>query len=1140
VTQPIADSLLGRTVGHYEIVSRLGGGGMGVVYKAHDRKLGRDVALKFLPQQWSHDEGAKQRFIREAQAASATHHPNICIVHDIDTADDGQLFIVMGYCNGPTLKQRLESGPLPIDEALDIATQVADGLAKAHGSGVVHRDIKPGNVILTEDGVRIVDFGLATFVDALQLTVQGSTIGTAAYMSPEQVRGEQADARADVWALGVVLYEMLTGHVPFRGAYAEAIGYAIRHDDPRPIRAERLEVPEDVEQLVFRALHKDAAVRFATAREMGRALRQVRGLSVPQELRTAAVDIGDALRTSRTAVAERRRRQVWYGAAAAVVAGAAIVALALLPVRRVAVTIAPLANDTADPTLDDYRMALTQEVIAQLADARLIRVLPYERLQEIVQQFREAGRDVSGADAVRAVAAYSEGDVLLVPALVYDRANREWRGRVEVRANSGVISTLDTDPIESSLAKDTAYRLAVALAGRIGDHFLEDAPVWVRAGQAIRGLMRGDASPPGSRLRTLDAAAAFERGLHWYEQMEYAAAAEAFAAAADADRRDPLSLAWRSRLAALMRQDRQAVEAAERAVDVMREPLRVDDRLFIEAVVEESRRNAQGAEIRYRDLASRHRDNVSGLLELAGFLDRQGRTADAATVYQQALEIDARMPRAHVELCRLYGPARGNEPALATKHGEVARASYRELRHEAGEAQALWCLADVLRHGNDAERRQAASHADAALAIMVRRGYQYGLPRAHNYVALVALAGRDGARAAESFEQALIGARAVGNALLESRTLMNLGVAYEIAGQRAAALKYYGDAFDFFERTGSQQDAAWTQVNAAGILVQYGGGPERGLRDAQNALRVFESIGDRQFEVFARQVIASYYRNGGDYEAALSELATARAVARDRNLDTNLTQVVIDEARVRFAMGDYDRARELLQEIETSASGTDAVHVDIEQGRTLTRLGLFAEAEKDLTAAAEGISRLADVGSLPLLYAAQGELAYETGSVAEARAHFARASALWNDDLPEPASVEGRAHLGFVEFQQRRAPAAAAAVAASLAQAMKMRRINLEARCRVLLARIAVEGTRPADALRVIDDMPADRRARLNPELRAQLHYWRSQALAAANDRTAAAREAAAARQAADEALALLGEPYRTTVRSRTDFRFNW
>src|SRR5215212_6773000 len=262
--------MVGRTIAHYDIVARLGGGGMGVVYKAIDRKLGRPVALKFLPPQWSHDDAAKQRFVREAQAASATQHPHICIVHDIATADDGQLFIVMGYYEGQTLKQRLESGALPIDDALDVATQIADGLARAHAQGVIHRDIKTGNLILTEDGVRIVDFGLATFADALQLTVQGSTLGTAAYMSPEQVRGEAIDARSDVWAVGVVLYQMLTGHPPFRGAYAEAVGHAIRNEPPPPIRAERPEVPEDVEQLVFRALHKDAAVRYQSGRELAR------------------------------------------------------------------------------------------------------------------------------------------------------------------------------------------------------------------------------------------------------------------------------------------------------------------------------------------------------------------------------------------------------------------------------------------------------------------------------------------------------------------------------------------------------------------------------------------------------------------------------------------------------------------------------------------------------------------------------------------------------------------------------------------------------------------------------------------------------------------------------------------------------
>jgi len=218
-----ADPLIGRVISQYEVVARIGGGGMGVVYKANDLKLGRAVALKFLPPQWSHDDGAKQRFLREAQAASATNHRNICIIHDIAQTDDGQLFIVMAYYEGQTLKQKLEAGPLPVPEALEIAAEIAEGLAKAHAQGVVHRDVKPGNLMITDDGVKVLDFGLAKFADSLQLTMAGSTIGTVAYMSPEQARGEEADARSDVWALGIVLFEMLSGRVPFTGAYPEVI-----------------------------------------------------------------------------------------------------------------------------------------------------------------------------------------------------------------------------------------------------------------------------------------------------------------------------------------------------------------------------------------------------------------------------------------------------------------------------------------------------------------------------------------------------------------------------------------------------------------------------------------------------------------------------------------------------------------------------------------------------------------------------------------------------------------------------------------------------------------------------------------------------------------------------------------------------
>jgi len=224
--------LIGRTISHYEILEKLGEGGMGVVYKARDTKLNRDVALKFLPAGLTSDEESRKRFVREAQAAAALEHPNICPVHEIGEAD-GHTFIVMPCIGGASLADRIKDGPLNIDEALNIVIQICRGLARAHDNGIVHRDVKPGNILIDEHGlVKIVDFGLAKLGSLTKMTVVGTTMGTVSYMSPEQARGDEVDHRSDIWALGVVLYEMVTGRVPFRGEYDQAVIYSILNMEP--------------------------------------------------------------------------------------------------------------------------------------------------------------------------------------------------------------------------------------------------------------------------------------------------------------------------------------------------------------------------------------------------------------------------------------------------------------------------------------------------------------------------------------------------------------------------------------------------------------------------------------------------------------------------------------------------------------------------------------------------------------------------------------------------------------------------------------------------------------------------------------------------------------------------------------------
>jgi TolB-like protein len=405
------DIVPGALVGRYRVLRRLGSGGMGVVYLAHDPRLDRNVALKLLPPHRSTDPVARRRFEQEARAASALDHPNIVTVHEIGDAPDGRFFIAMALCEGPTLRETLDAKMLPVARAVAFATQIADGLGAAHGRGVVHRDVKPRNIIITPGGVpRIVDFGVATTRagDAAgDAAGAGPTPGTLAYMSPEQTGGETVDARTDVWALGVLLYEMLAGRRPFDGDDAQRLAHAIRHEDPEPLRRLRPDAPAALCRIVDRCLSRDLGQRPADANV------------VAAELRALGVQS-----------AARRTRVTMVAGVALAIAGAAVGLRAMngaqprLEPRRVAV--APFENRSGAPDLDGLASMATEWVTHGLWQTGVIQVVPLAPYgatgEEAGSSPRTVARD-AGARLLLTASLYRQQGVARLQAHVIDVAD---------------------------------------------------------------------------------------------------------------------------------------------------------------------------------------------------------------------------------------------------------------------------------------------------------------------------------------------------------------------------------------------------------------------------------------------------------------------------------------------------------------------------------------------------------------------------------------------------------------------------------------------------------------------------------------------------------------------------------------------
>jgi serine/threonine protein kinase/Flp pilus assembly protein TadD len=577
----VSPILVGQTVSHYRVVEDLGGGGMARVYRALDVRLDREVVLKFLPVRQTHHVESRERMVREAKAASSLDHPNICTVYEIDQTEDGRLFIAMASYHGETLDERLARGTCSVPEAIRIGSAVLSGLAAAHAGNIVHRDIKPANVMLTAEGrVKILDFGVAKLKDQTDLTETGATVGTVAYISPEQLDGEPVDARADLWSVGVVLYEMLTGRHPFHGETAGSVISAILRREPTPASQLRPDLPPGFDELLGRALAKDPQRRFASAQEFRHALPAA---EISVEVTLASLPAPRRLRPRR-----RRQTVVLLAGAVAIVAALAVWLATVLsdaPDLPYSIAVLPFANLTGDAAQNYLAQGVSASLIAQLSELIGLRVLGRSETWSLVNEglgARELAAKL-GIDSLLEGELQQEGDRLRASVSITDGQSGSvvWSGSFgsslrEVFGLQSAIATKVTQVLEIQLSPQERERLTqdptrsarayeVYLKGREALDGPEDPGTLASAAEMFRQAIRLD-----DRFALAQAGLSEALWRTYHETLDRAALAGAGAAAdraLDLDPRLPAAIVARARVLRSTGQQASSILELQRVLD---------------------------------------------------------------------------------------------------------------------------------------------------------------------------------------------------------------------------------------------------------------------------------------------------------------------------------------------------------------------------------------------------------------------------------------------------------------------------------------------------------------------------------------------------------------------------------------------
>ena len=622
--------MIGKTVGRYRILDEIGGGGMGVVYRAEDVQLQRAVALKFLAPELTRNEEAKRRFLVEARAIAALDHPNVCTVYEVAETEEGRMFLALAYYEGRTLAEWIGEEPLPMRDVVQTGIAIARGLGRAHLAGILHRDVKPANVIVTEHGeTKLLDFGLAKLVhDAAQLTQKGTAMGTPAYMAPELIQGDPIDERADLWSLGVLLYEMVTGRRPFRGGTPSAIMMAVLHGDPQPAEELRPDLPRPLRELLNRLLQKDPRRRPATALEVEGALASMASGTQAVPTRPGARRLAVALSVAVLALVALVAWGLRGGSSEAPTDGAAATDANVVAVM-------PFAVRGSDE-LAYLREGLVDLLSTKLDGAGALRSVDPFALLGCIDREGE-GERIEGARA-RAIAGdfgagrYLLGDVLAAGERVQISATLYGIGGDEA-SRASVEGPVDE--LFGLVDRLTAELLADLLEG-VGRRVDRIATVTTDSLPALKAYLQGEKEFRAGRFQ--QAIESLQRAVD--EDPEFALAWYRLSVAAEWGLRTDLT--------------EVAADQAVRHVDALTD----HDRALLEARLANRRGAADEAERLYRAIVSSHPDDVDAWLQLAEVLFHYGPTRgrsiqESRAAYDRVVELDPRMVEAHWHLARL-------------------------------------------------------------------------------------------------------------------------------------------------------------------------------------------------------------------------------------------------------------------------------------------------------------------------------------------------------------------------------------------------------------------------------------------------------------------------------------------------------